>query len=114
MSKLAINGGEPVRTGPFTGWPPDDPGFLQRLQQVLDSGVWGGHGEQGEEFCEKFAAFHDAEYAIAITNGTQAIQLCLHVLGVGPGDEVIVPPYTFVGTAQAVLSASILRTSRPI
>ena len=106
MSKLAINGGEPLRTEPFTGWPPDDPGFLQRLQQVLDSGAWGGHAEHGKEFCEEFAAFHDAEYAIAITNGTQAIQLCLYVLGVGPGDEVIVPPYTFVGTAQAVIAAN--------
>ena len=55
------------------------------------------------EFERDFAAYHQAKHGIAVTNGTHALEVALLALGLGPGDEVIVPDYTFVATASAVL-----------
>jgi len=106
MSQLAIDGGSPVRTEPFPGWPPEDPGYLEALKGVIDSKVWGIGGKQGEAFCDEFARFCEADYAVACTNGTVALELALRAAGIGPGDEVIIPPYTFIGTATACLAAN--------
>ena len=54
-------------------------------------------------FQEEFAKYHDVKYAMACANGSVAIEAALKALGIGPGDEVIVPPYTFVTTATSVL-----------
>ncbi|ASQ89842.1 aminotransferase [Prosthecochloris sp. GSB1] len=59
-------------------------------------------GGEGRAFEEEFAAFCGSEYAIALANGTLALELALKALGIGPGDEVIVPSYTFIATASAV------------
>ncbi len=105
MAKLAINGGVPVRSEPFPAWPPDDPGYLEALKAVLDSKVWGVLGQQGEAFCREFARFCEAEFAVACTSGTVALQLALRAAGIGAGDEVIIPPYTFIGSATACIAA---------
>ena len=102
MPQLALNGGSPVRTAPFPRWPVDDPGFLDGLKGVIDSTVWGG-GPKSGELAQKFAAFHDAEFGIPATSGTLALELALRACGIGPGDEVIVPPYTFIATASSVV-----------
>jgi dTDP-4-amino-4,6-dideoxygalactose transaminase len=104
MAKLALNGGPKLRTEPFAAWPPKDPGFLRALSSVLEDGRWGVGGPQSKRLCETFAAFQDAEYAVACTSGTTALMLCLEALGVGYGDEVIVPAYTFIATAGSVIS----------
>lgn len=74
----------------------------ENVTEVLDS----GHFLQGpfvEKFEEKWATFCDVDHAIAVTNGTVAIQLALNVVGLEPGDEVIVPSLTFGSTATAVV-----------
>jgi dTDP-4-amino-4,6-dideoxygalactose transaminase len=71
---------------------------------VLHSGRWWSvEGTQGAAFEREFAEFQGARRGIACTNGTAALEVALRALGVGCGDEVIVPPYTFVATASAVL-----------
>jgi dTDP-4-amino-4,6-dideoxygalactose transaminase len=112
MSSLAILGGAPIRRNrPFPKWPYASPRDAVRLTQVLESGNWGGYpfpNRFASEFAEKFAAYHGAKYACCVTNGTAAITLALRAAGVGPGDEVIVPAYTWDGTATAVLDAGAI------
>ncbi|NPV45362.1 MAG: DegT/DnrJ/EryC1/StrS family aminotransferase [Armatimonadetes bacterium] len=108
MPDLAINGGPRLRTEPFVGWPPKDPGFKEYLAQVIDSGAWGIGGAMQERLLQDYKKFCDAEYAVLNTNGTFALELGLRALGVGPGDEVIVPPYTFIATASSVVSAGAI------
>ena len=102
-SKLALLGGEPLR-GPDKKWP-DWPIFddteRQALSQVLESGTWFS-GPRVEAFQEEYAAFQGAKHCIACNSGTAALEIALEALGVGPGDEVIVPPYTFIATASSV------------
>ena len=106
--KPAIDGGAPIRDvaqKPWPAWPIYDTEDERALLNVLHSGKWWSvEGDQGSSFEREFAAFHDAEYGIACTNGTAALEIALRALGIGCGDEVIVPPYTFVATASAVLS----------
>lgn len=104
--KLAINGGTPVRTKPFPGWPHHDDAERRGLLRALGRGAWGGRIGRGEgeaaDFEAEFAAAHDAPAALAVTNGTHALQLALEVEGVGPGDEVLVPALTPIPTSNAV------------
>jgi dTDP-4-amino-4,6-dideoxygalactose transaminase len=102
MSKLAINGGTPVRTNPWPRWPQWDEREKERVLAVLESGEWGGFNETVKEFEQTFARRHGAKHCITVVNGTISLEAALRVLGVGPGDEVIVPPYTFIATANAV------------
>jgi dTDP-4-amino-4,6-dideoxygalactose transaminase len=103
MSKLAIDGGEKVRTKPFPTWPVWDERELNALEEVLKSGRWGIGNSQVSEFEEKFAAYIGVKYGICVTNGTSSLEIALMAAGVSRGDEVIVPPYTFMATASAVL-----------
>jgi dTDP-4-amino-4,6-dideoxygalactose transaminase len=108
MSKLAILGGDPVRTEPFSPWPRWLPSDTRRLQSVLESGHWGGFpvpSHYAGEFAGRFANLHGAKYALCISNGTIALIAALQAAGVRFGDEVIVPAYTWDGTATAVLFA---------
>jgi dTDP-4-amino-4,6-dideoxygalactose transaminase len=59
-------------------------------------------GPEVENFERSFAAYCETEHAVGISSGTQALELALRGLGIGPGDEVIVPTYTFIATAEAV------------
>ncbi|TIX43517.1 MAG: aminotransferase class I/II-fold pyridoxal phosphate-dependent enzyme, partial [Mesorhizobium sp.] len=72
------------------------------LSKVIDSG-WLTMGEQVKAFEEAFAHMHGAEDCVAVNSCTAALHLILHALGIGPGDEVLVPSMTFVATANAVL-----------
>jgi dTDP-4-amino-4,6-dideoxygalactose transaminase len=108
MSNLAILGGKPVRNTPFAKWPQHLPSDAARLQQVLESGHWGGFpvpSRYAAEFAEKFAELHGVRYALCIANGTIALIAAVRAAGIGFGDEVIVPAYTWDGTATAVLFA---------
>jgi dTDP-4-amino-4,6-dideoxygalactose transaminase len=103
---LALLGGEPLRRRPFTPWPQYSPTDVARLIRVVESRHWGGFPlptPLAAEFGEKFAAMHGAQYALCLVNGTIAISAALQALGIGFGDEVIVPAYTWDGTATAAL-----------
>ncbi|MGH9397066.1 MAG: DegT/DnrJ/EryC1/StrS family aminotransferase [Terriglobia bacterium] len=101
--ELALLGGRPIRTTPFPSWPAYGPEEEEALLEVLRSGSWGGYNEKVEEFEAAFAAMHRVRHAISCANGTVALEVALHALGVQCGDEVIVPPFTFVATATSVL-----------
>jgi len=108
MSQLALLGGDPVRTRPFPRWPQHTEADARRLLEVLESGNWGGYpfpNTLADEFAQKFAAAHGARYGCAVANGTIALLAALQAAGIGFGDEVIVPAYTWDGTAAAVLFA---------
>jgi len=77
----------------------------EALNEVLESGKW-WYGEKVQAFEERFSAYQDARFGITAVNGTAALQVALTAAGIGAGDEVIVPPYTFVATASAVLLAN--------
>ncbi len=104
MEKLALSGGEPVKKTPFPAWPQYDENEKRALLEVLESREWWRTpGSRTLQFEKEFAAYHQAKHGIAVTNGTAALEVALAALGVGPGDEVIVPNFTFVATASAVL-----------
>ena len=108
MSKLAVKGGKPVRTKPYPKWPIFDERELEALKEVLYSGVWGIGGTKKKEFEEKFAAYQDARYGVAVTNGTAALEVAFRATGIGMGDEVVMPAYMFMATASAVLYVGTL------
>jgi len=104
MSELALLGGPRSKGKPFPLWPQHDETEKEALIDVLESGVWWRTpGTRTLKFEASFADYHQATHAIAITNGTAALEVTLAALGIGPGDEVIVPDFTFVATASAVL-----------
>jgi len=103
LVKLALLGGEPVRRKPFPKWPVFDEREVKALLSVLESGFWGVGGQKKREFEERFAAYQHAKYGVAVTSGTAALEISLRALGIGCGDEVILPAYTFMATAIAVL-----------
>lgn len=108
MSELAILGGRAERTRPFMPWPQYAAGDLERLKSVLESRNWGGYpfpNRFASEFAQKFAAYHGAKYGCCVANGTIALVVALQAAGIRFGDEVIVPAYTWDGTAAAVLFA---------
>lgn len=104
--KLAIHGGTAALEGlpPFPSWPQAGDGDEQALLDVLRSGNWGStHGDVVKTFESEFAAAQQARHGTALSNGTLALAAALQAGGVGIGDEVIVPPYTFIATAAAAL-----------
>ncbi len=110
-SRLAVDGGPPVRSLPFPSWPVFDQREEDLLLEVLHTGRWSVlNGDKVRRFEERFAAYQRARHALCVPNGTLALQLALMALGIGPGDEVIVPPYTFIAT----VSAALLLGARPV
>jgi dTDP-4-amino-4,6-dideoxygalactose transaminase len=108
MSTLAILGGKPIRKTSFSPWPQYRPADLDRLVRVVQSRHWGGYpvpGKYAGEFARRFAELHGAAYGLCLANGTIALLAALQALGIQFGDEVIVPAYTWDGTAIAVLQA---------
>lgn len=103
QGKLALNGGTPVRTKPFPSWPVFGKEEEENLLKVFRSGKW-WYGEKVREFEAKFAEFQNAKYGVTCCNGTVALELALRTLGIQAGDEVLVPAYTFIATATAVLA----------
>ncbi|HYK89198.1 MAG TPA: aminotransferase class I/II-fold pyridoxal phosphate-dependent enzyme, partial [Acidobacteriota bacterium] len=108
MAKLALLGGTPVRSGPFPSWPEFGEEEKRFLFLVLQGRSWGGYpspNTYARLFNERFAAFQGARYGMGAANGTVSIELALMAGGLRPGDEVIIPAYTWIGTASAVLCA---------
>jgi len=90
---------------PFAPWPSFSEAEIEAVSRVLRSGrvnYW--TGEEGKAFEEEFAGWCGARHAIALANGTVALEVALHALKIGPGDEVIVPSRTFVATASCVIA----------
>jgi dTDP-4-amino-4,6-dideoxygalactose transaminase len=108
MSVLAIKGGIPVRTNPFPAWPVKNDKELIKLKEVWESGKWGVYSDYTKEFEEKFAKKFGAKYGLTAVNGTTSMWIALRAAGIGLGDEVIIPPYTFIATAVAVLLANAI------
>jgi len=107
--RLALLGGKPVKARPFPPWPQYDEKERRALMQVLKSRVWWRTpGTRTLEFERGFATYHEGKHGIAVTNGTAALEVALAALAVGPGNEVIVPDFTFIATASAVLAAGAL------
>lgn len=109
--KLAIGGGTPVRTQPLAPWPYFADDEISAVTAILKSGkvnYW--TGEEGRPFEKEFAAFTGCNYAIALANGTVALELALYALGIGEGDEVITTSRTFIASA----SCAVMRGARPV
>ena len=100
----ALLGGQPVRSKPFPSWPVFGQSDEQAWMEVLHSGKWfRGYGQQVNRFEEAYAKLTGARHCVATANGTSALFASLGGLEVGPGDEVILPPYTFVATLNVIL-----------
>jgi dTDP-4-amino-4,6-dideoxygalactose transaminase len=106
-SAPALLGGPPVCPQPWPAWPVFDDRERQLLHAVLASGQW-WFGARVREFEAAYAAFQGARFAVTCTNGTTALEMGLRALGVVEGDEVIVPPYSFVATASAVVTVGAI------
>ncbi len=105
MNRLAIDGGKKVFPTPpaIPAWPPVYPETAETLKEIYLSRRWSFYGERELQFNEQFAAFTDSQYSVMMANGTVTLECALKVLGVGPGDEVIVPAHTWIATGEAVV-----------
>ena len=102
--ELAINGGPKVRERPYPPWPAPGVDDVEAVTEVLSSGkLTQLTGGAVAAFEEAFAAWHGFDQCVATSSGTTAIHTLLAALGVGPGDEVIVPAHTFIASATPVL-----------
>ncbi len=103
-SPLALKGGQPVRTAEkaWPKWPVFDDLERQAVMDVLESGKW-FYDQRVKTFEREFADFQDAKFCVSCNSGTAGLEIMLQALGIGHGHEVIVPPYTFVATASAVM-----------
>ena len=111
QTQLAIDGGRPLREHPFAPWPSFSAEEIAAATRVLKSGrvnYW--TGDEGKQFETEFAAFTGCKHSIALANGTVALELALQALGIGPGDEVIVPCRTFIASA----SCALMRGATPV
>jgi 3-amino-5-hydroxybenzoate synthase len=107
VEKLALHGGERAKSKPFPEWPTHDEREIAAVTNVIQSGQWWRvAGSQVSAFEQEFARYHEAEHAVAVTSGSHAIELALTALNIGRNDEVIVPAYTFIATATAVLNVN--------
>ncbi len=107
--KPALLGGSPVRTAPFPSWPVLDQTEEKFLMDALRSRRWNrAGGSMVSRFEKQYAALTGAGRCLATMNGTSALLASLSALGVGAGDEVILPPYTFVATVNVVLAVNAL------
>lgn len=106
---LAVNGGPRAVSDPFPKWPYYTEAMRAAVAEILRSGrvnYW--TGEEGEQFEKEFAAYCGAQYGVAVANGSVALELALRAIGVGSGDEVIVPSRTFIasGTSAMICGAT--------
>ena len=123
MTKLALLGGPKTVTQPLPKWPIWDDDDRRIVNKVLESGNWWmyavgtselGKGDeepvrsQVEQFEKEFAAAHRVKHALAVTNGSVALDICMRAIDLKPGDEVITTPYTFIATSTCILNAGAL------
>ena len=110
MNDLAINGGIPVfgekkMMDLIPPWPPRYPETEEKLIEVYRSGLWGGCRTYEQKLMTEFAAFQGSQYSVWMVNGTVTLECALISLGIGPGDEVIVPGVSWIATAEAPIYA---------
>lgn len=111
MKKLAIKGGIPCRDttkNPWPKWPVWGKEEEKALIEVLNSGVWSYNGPKETEFNKLFAEYTGVKHAISTVNGTITLQIALEALGIGVGDEVIVPGLTWQATAATVIDVNAI------
>ncbi len=111
MSKLAVLGGSPVRTEPYPAWPVFDERDVEAVTAVVKSGRWGGFpypGPQTRAFVQSFLELQGGEHAVAMANGTVTMEVACRAAGIGWGDEIIIPAYTFQATAAAPMAAGAI------
>ncbi len=106
---LAIEGGEPINKKPFPTWPSFSEKTKQEALKPLETGLvnyWTGN--KGVEFEKKWAEYCGCRYGVSTTNGTSALHTALASCDIGPGDEVIVPSYSFIASSFCVLQAGAI------
>jgi len=104
--RLAINGGAKAVTNKLPTWPRFDEKTFRTVEKVLRSGkvnYW--TGPNGMEFEKRFAQWQGSRYAVCTSSGTSALHTAISALGIGPGDEVIVPSYTFIASSFSIVQA---------
>jgi L-glutamine:2-deoxy-scyllo-inosose/3-amino-2,3-dideoxy-scyllo-inosose aminotransferase len=112
VGALAINGGEPVSSGPWPPWPRADAGTIAAAERALLLPRWSVSGPSlggpslEQRFGEEFARWNGTRFAVATDHGSSSLVVALEALGVGAGDEVIVPVLTWVATAAAVVAVN--------
>ena len=107
--KLAIDGGPKSVTECLTPWPRMSEEAIKAVEEVLRSGkvnYW--TGPKGQQFELEFAKWQGSSFAISVNSGTSALHVALAAAGIGPGDEVIVPSYTFIATSFSVVQAGAI------
>lgn len=111
MSELAIFGGPKTRTEAYPAWPVWDQRDIDAVTAVIKSGRWGGYpfpGPKTAELAKKFSDLQGGGYAVPMINGTVTMEVALRAAGIGWGDEVIVPAYSFQATASAPMCAGAI------
>lgn len=104
QAKPALLGGEPMHTGGYPSWPQIEDNDRQLVAEALEARGWCRlGGKYVGEFEEKFRELLGAKYCLAVSSGTSSLIASMNALDIGPGDEVLVPPYTFVATINIVL-----------
>jgi len=106
---MAIDGGPRAVTGALPPWPQFDDRAITAVEEVLRSGkvnYW--TGPRGMEFEREFAEWQGSKFAISTATGTAALHVALSALGIGPGDEVIVPSYTFIASSFSIVQAGAI------
>ncbi len=102
-ARPAILGGTPVRTAAWPKWPVANQVEDKFLLEALRSGKWNRYGgKQVKAFEKDFATRAGAKQCVATNSGTSALYTCLGALGIGPGDEIILPPFTFIATFNVI------------
>ncbi len=107
--KLALNGGPKAADTPFPTWPQFTPDSFPDILTALVTGrvnYW--TGSKGMEFEKRFAEWEGSTYGISCTNGTAALHVAMTGLDIGPGDEVIVPSYSFIASSFAIVQAGAI------
>jgi perosamine synthetase len=104
QERPALLGGPKIRTRPFPWWPITNTIDEEAILETMRSGEWfRGTGQQVNRFEQAYKELTGARNCLAVANGTSALYLALNGIGIEPGDEVVVPPYTFIATVNAVL-----------
>ncbi|MBN2508431.1 MAG: DegT/DnrJ/EryC1/StrS family aminotransferase [Verrucomicrobia bacterium] len=109
MTPLALHGGTPAVQDKLPPWPSFDEAAIQSVTETLRSGkvnYW--TGRKGMEFERRFAEWQGSRHAVSTATGTAALHVGLSALGIGPGDEVIVPSYTFIASSFSIVQAGAI------
>ncbi|MCC7300409.1 MAG: DegT/DnrJ/EryC1/StrS family aminotransferase [Verrucomicrobia bacterium] len=109
MAELAIKGGAKVFNGEFPMWPSFEESTIQKAMEPLRAGkvnYW--TGPIGQQFEKAWAKWNGSRNAISVSNGTAALHVALASLGIGPGDEVICPSYSFIASSFCIMQAGAL------